>query len=152
MACVKRSMNTTMMNHPCRGSTPNKRKDRDFLKPSRFVKPSFHRAAAKTQTTSKGSEPASKNQLLAGYLAYEFLNKGTLFGQAWEPARAEAKPVSEEPRKLKEKRSEGEPNEGQGQLVERNERYVEVADLLKGGRVHLPGIVNPTQLAGFLQL
>lgn len=136
------------MNHPYRGSTPNKRKDRDFLKPSRFVKPSFHRAAARTQTTSKGYEPASKNQILAGYLAYEFLNKGTLFGQAWEPDRAEAKPVSEEPTKLKEKSSEGEPSDG-GQ---RNERYVEVADLLKEGGVHLPGIINPTQLAGFLQL
>lgn len=150
MARVKRSMNTTMMNHPRRGSTPNKRKDRNFLKPSRFVKPSLHRAAAKTPTTPKGSEPVLKNQILAGYLAYEFLNKGTLFGQAWEPARAEAKPVSEEPRKLKEKSSEGEPSEAQ--QVERNGRYAEVADLLKGGGVHLPGIVNPTQLAGFLRL
>lgn len=145
---------TSSMNPSRRGSSPapsnnNKRKDRDFLKPSRFVKPTPHRAGAVKPPTTP--EPASKNQLLAGYLAYEFLNKGTLFGQAWDPARAEAKPVSAEPRKMKEKN--GKPTEPRQQVeVKRNERYVEVARLLKSDGAHLPGIVNPTQLTGLLQL
>lgn len=99
-------------------------------------------------------EPASRNQLLAGYLAHEFLTKGTLFGQPWDPARAEAVPVSADPRRLKpsgqklkaEMSSRAEPQ------VERNQRYVEVADLLKTDGAHFPGIVNPTQLARSLQL
>ncbi|XP_058208060.1 uncharacterized protein LOC131321059 [Rhododendron vialii] len=99
-------------------------------------------------------EPASRNQLLAGYLAHEFLTKGTLFGQPWDPARAEAVPVSADSRRLKlsgqkfkaEMSSRAEPQ------VERNQRYVEVADLLKTDGAHFPGIVNPTQLARSLQL
>ncbi|KAL8101182.1 uncharacterized protein LOC141687383 [Apium graveolens] len=132
-------MNTTpgtMMDQHRRGLAPNKRKDREFQKPSKFIKPSHHhRAAAPTETTIK---PAPKNQLLAGYMAYEFLSKGTLFGQPWDQIRPEAKPV-DEPSRVRQ--------------VERHERYVEVSGLLKtDSGVQIPGVFNPTQLTRVLQL
>lgn len=61
-----------------------------------------------------------KNQLLAGYLAHEFLSKGTLFGQAYDPAGSGA-----EPRWVKPAGKAAEPE------VDKNKRYAEVADLLK---------------------
>ncbi|KAL2510238.1 hypothetical protein Fot_33885 [Forsythia ovata] len=82
-----------MMNHSFRQVFPsNKRKERDdgpnVVKKTSAVttkilaKPSLHRPATKNQ-------PTSNNTLLAGYLAHEFLTKNTLFGQPWDPARAE---------------------------------------------------------------
>lgn len=130
-------MNTTtgtMMDQHRRGLAPNKRKDREFQKPSKFIKPSHHRAAAPTET----NKPAPKNQLLAGYMAYEFLSKGTLFGKPWDQIRPEAKPV-DEPSRVRQ--------------VERHERYVEVSGLLKtDSGIQIPGVFNPTQLARVLQL
>ncbi|PRQ25774.1 hypothetical protein RchiOBHm_Chr6g0287331 [Rosa chinensis] len=91
------------------------------------------------------SEPALAScHLLAGYLAHEFLTKGTLLGQLWDPtarSSAEEQPVTKSP-----DRREAEPQ------YEKLERYVEVADLLKTDGAQLAGIVNPTQLARFLQL
>lgn len=141
------------LNHARVGpSSVNKRKERDGFndpkpKPARLVIP-------RTGSPAPSPDPASSNQLLAGYLAHEFLTKGTLFGQPWDPARAEAVPVSAELRRPKpsgqkfqaEMGSRAEPQ------VEKNQRYVEVADLLKNDGAHLPGIVNPTQLARSLQL
>ncbi|XP_062080067.1 uncharacterized protein LOC133784809 [Humulus lupulus] len=95
---------------------------------------------------------ASSSHLLAGYLAHEFLTKGTLFGQPWEAARAETavdlapKPAEEE------KKLQAEPREGAEPRLEKFRRYVALADLIRGDGAHLPGIVNPTQLARFLQL
>ncbi|KAG9149425.1 hypothetical protein Leryth_003383 [Lithospermum erythrorhizon] len=55
------------------------------------------------------------NHLLAGYLAHEFLSKGTLFGQTWDPARAEAIPVGGSSRvKQKQKRK----------IIEVDDKYV----------------------------
>ncbi|KGN46382.1 uncharacterized protein LOC105435768 [Cucumis sativus] len=109
--------------------------------------------------------PHSK-QLLAGYLAHEFLTKGTLFGQTWDnpdpAANANANamasssssfssfssspPLTTEPQ---EKRQA----EAQLHHPKKNyQSYVEVANLLKHNGPHLEGIVNPTQLARFLNL
>ncbi|XAR58659.1 hypothetical protein NMG60_11014141 [Bertholletia excelsa] len=84
--------------------------------------------------THKPKEPDSSNQLLAGYLAHEFLTKGTLFGLPWNPARAEGLTRKAEPRD------------------EKYQRYLEVSDLIKMDGAHFPGTVNPTQLARFLGL
>lgn len=95
-----------------------------------------HQSTSKTLklSTPAGSEPASASgQLLAGYLAHEFLTKGTLLGQPWCRSG--------------EDEAEAEPPQ-----YEKLERYVEVADLLKTDGAQLAGIVNPTQLARFLQL
>ncbi|KAL3517721.1 hypothetical protein ACH5RR_020310 [Cinchona calisaya] len=180
-------MSATMMNHSRRQLlTPssNKRKERDGLldgfKPSpittkNLAKPSIHRAAPATpvnNSTNKSSPlslslqqpqpqplpPACNNQLLAGYLAHEFLTKGTLFGEAWDPARADAVPVSSSSSSAsnnKKRKAEAPANFGKEKdekRVEKQQRYLEVAELLKGDGAHLPGIVNPTQLARFLQL
>ncbi|KAI9180198.1 hypothetical protein LWI28_002222 [Acer negundo] len=93
---------------PRRVLTQTKRKHRDDLdapKLSSFTKlpkpitsqPGFHKAA----------KPDSSNQLLAGYLAHEYLTKATLFGQPFDPAQAQAVP---EP--SPEKKEEAEPSRG----------------------------------------
>ncbi|KAK9265842.1 hypothetical protein L1049_027075 [Liquidambar formosana] len=133
------------MNYSRRVLTPwasNKRKERecfDAVKPSttKIPKPNI----------PKPGSLASRNVLLAGYLAHEFLTKGTLLGERWDPARSEAVPVSAELRRVKSSQM------AKAELpVEKYERYVEVASLLKTDGAHIAGIVNPSQLAGFLQL
>ncbi|XP_010494404.1 PREDICTED: uncharacterized protein LOC104771563 [Camelina sativa] len=97
------------------------------------------------------AEPGCSNQLLAGYLAHEFLNKGTLFGEVWNPARAQASPFTAqltETRKTKPSHDDVvEPSDQQ----HKRRRYVEVANILRVDGAHLPGIVNPSQLARFLK-
>uniref|UniRef100_A0A803LMM9 Embryo sac development arrest 6 n=2 Tax=Chenopodium quinoa TaxID=63459 RepID=A0A803LMM9_CHEQI len=93
-----------------------------------------------------GSGPGSSNRLLAGYMAHEFLTKGTLFGQKFDPARAEAVPVSA----AEPKRKPGQTGFGSG--VKPNRSYADVAQLLKSDGTHIPGIVNPTQLARWIQM
>ncbi|KAF3486137.1 hypothetical protein F2Q69_00055145 [Brassica cretica] len=91
----------------------------------------------KTQTVAPPTA-AGLNQLLAGYMAHEYLNKGTLFGEQWNPARSEAR---------KNKASHDmEPSDY------KRRRYVEVADILRADGAFMPGIVNPSQLARSLQL
>ncbi|KAH7862801.1 hypothetical protein Vadar_009783 [Vaccinium darrowii] len=127
-----------------------KRKERDGLDDLKPPAPKVARLSIpRPGSPAPAPAPDSRNQLLAGYLAHEFLTKGTLFGQPWDPARAEAVPVSADSRRLKLKAEMGSRAEPQ---VEKNQRYVEVADLLKTNGAHLPGIVNPTQLARSLQL
>ena len=113
-------------------------------------------AAAKKPTVLKADEPASSNRLLAGYMAYEFLTKGTLFGQKFDPARAEAVPVgggggggssSSSAAELKSVKPKAEPS-----LKKEHQSYAEVASILKTDGAQIPGIVNPTQLARWIQM
>ena len=87
-------------------------------------------AAAKAElllSTKTGSDN-NNNKLLAGNLAHEFLTHGTLLGRRIEPAT---------------RRPEPEPKR----------RYAEVSWLLMAdGGAHIPGVVNPTQLARWLQI
>lgn len=87
---------------------------------------------------SKGGEPVCSNRLLAGYMAYEFLTKGTLLGQKFDPARAQAVPVAG---------SSAEPS-----VKKEHQNYAEVASILKTDRTHIAGIVNPMQLARWIQM
>ncbi|XP_051127908.1 uncharacterized protein LOC127249236 [Andrographis paniculata] len=117
-------------------------------------------------TTSQAAvqPPLSSNRLLAGYMAHEFLNKGTLFGQKFDPARAEAVPVSSaDPKRSKQSQSqaqmytEAEPTGKPKPKPNPNPNptpngYAEVAHLLKSDGAHIPGVVNPTQLGRWLQL
>lgn len=88
---------------------------------------------AKAEPVVGGAPPAG-NRLLAGYLAHEFLTRGTLFGQQWDPADCKNPDLvrAGEPVPLK--------------------AYAEVACLLKAEGAHIPGVVNPTQLAQWLQM
>ncbi|KAB1199217.1 hypothetical protein CJ030_MR0G026015 [Morella rubra] len=128
---------------------PPRRKERegfDALKPptTKLFKPAT--------TPKAGSyEPISSNQLLAGYMAHEFLTRGTLLGQPGDPSRDEVVPVAKKGRP--NQNGEAKPSGGvERRQLEDDQRYVEVANLLKTDGAHLPGIVNPTQLACFLQM
>lgn len=93
-----------------------------------------------------GAEPSSSDRLLAGYMAHEFLTRGTLLGEKWDPARAEAgitRSGSSEPKKAKP---------GESREAEPNRSYAEVAGLLKGNGAHVAGVVNPTQLASWIHM
>ncbi|XP_030935186.1 uncharacterized protein LOC115960426 [Quercus lobata] len=101
----------------------------------------------------------SSNKILAGYLAHEFLTRGTLFGQQWDPTstnqnEAVSKKAEEEKKPKPSGEAEGQVEEEEGddqqQRQQEKERYVELANLLKTGGAHLAGIVNPTQLTHFL--
>ena len=78
-------------------------------------------------------KPASAggNWLLAGYLAHEFLTKGTLLGKQPEGRRAETS----------ERLPEKSPTV-----------YDDVAYLLKSDGAYIAGVVNPSQLALWLQM
>ncbi|XP_020580788.1 uncharacterized protein LOC110024933 [Phalaenopsis equestris] len=99
-------------------------------------------AAAKTEPAAGDSSPAT-NRLLAGYLAHEFLTKGTLFGKMWPPGRSEPGGGSGQSGSVEIDRS------GSARIAK---AYEEVAYLLKTDGVHIPGVVNPTQLARWLQM
>ncbi|CAN4120565.1 unnamed protein product [Withania somnifera] len=134
-----------------------KRKDRDtFYSSPRPSNPltSVSNAGVSHLTTSfsKPEPNHSKmpNPILAGYMAYEYLTKGTLLGQKFDPARAKAVPVNTlpEPKKRKPSLEEAEKSK----LKSKNESYVEVASLLRSDVTHIPGVVNPTQLAQWIQM
>lgn len=161
MECTKKEeMNTkTMRLPPRRELTPNatnKRKEREGLDVL-HLKPKLSKPATTPRPGS--AEPISSNQILAGYLAHEFLTKGTLLGQPWDPAH-QNEIVLPPPPPVSKKENEAEakpsPSPSGGVEAERQvddkKRYVEVANLLKTGGAYLPGIVNPTQLARFLQM
>ena len=78
----------------------------------------------------EGPNPVPTNMLLAGYLAHEFLSKGTLLGRGM----GQSSSLQEESQQQK------------------YERYVELTLLLKTDGAHLFDIVNPNQLAQFLKL
>lgn len=123
-----------MSSHAHPGSTlgpSRKRKDRDGSD------------APWTQIPPKvepNSSAPTSNRLLAGYLAHEFLTKGTLFGRRWEPGRPEPGKSPEPPVRV-------EPDPAKPSRA-----YAEVSQLLKTEGVHIPGVVNPTQLARWLQM
>ncbi|KAJ4728296.1 putative Embryo sac development arrest 6 [Melia azedarach] len=150
-------MNTkTMRLPPRRVLTPTKRKDRDEIdgpKPSttKSLKPTTFQAGSERAQATAAEQADSSNQLLAGYLAHEFLTKGTLFGQPFDPARSQAVAVPVA-KVRQEKKEEAEPSKGAEPQGEKYQRYVEVASLLKTDGAHIAGIVNPTQLARFLHM
>lgn len=115
-----------------------------FPSPPNLTPPTVNSISKKTLTVA---ESVGSNQLiLAGYLSQEFLTNGTLFGEQWNPARAQAGPP--EPKKVK-------PNHAVEPFEEsepKRKRYMEVANLLRADGTHMPGIVNPAQLARFLKL
>uniref|UniRef100_A0A7C8Z218 Embryo sac development arrest 6 n=1 Tax=Opuntia streptacantha TaxID=393608 RepID=A0A7C8Z218_OPUST len=148
------------MNHASRNvlTATRKRKDREdssffnqhstkgtFGKPYKLQQHQQQQPPLNTTSSSSSSAqpvPVHSNRLLAGYMAYEFLSQGTLFGQKFDPARAEAVPLA-----AKKPGSERPP-----EPVKPNRSYAEVAQLLKTDGAHIPGIVNPTQLAKWIQM
>lgn len=120
-----------------------KRKEREVLY---SLKPS----ATSTAAASKSGEPQLSNRLLAGYMAYEFLKKGTLFGQKFDPARAEAVPLVSS--LAESKRWKPVAEAAVASMKKEHQSYAEVASILKTDGAHIPGVVNPTQLARWIQM
>ncbi|KAL8486679.1 hypothetical protein ACS0TY_022919 [Phlomoides rotata] len=152
------------MNYPPRRLTApgasRKRKEVEPFHPSTLPKPlapptSVTRAVIGTNsvlTSPRGADqqpPLSSNRLLAGYMAHEFLTKGTLFGQIFDPSRAEAMPVSSAESKRSKQEKDAEPNR---KSKPKPQSYADVANLLKSDGVHIPGVVNPTQLVRWIQM
>jgi len=83
-----------------------------------------------------GGAGAGGNKLLAGYLAHEFLRRGTLLGERrLEPSgRKEKEPVLAVP------------------APEPSRRYAEVSRLLMAVGARIPGVVNPSQLGRRLRI
>ncbi|KAJ8464986.1 hypothetical protein OPV22_027538 [Ensete ventricosum] len=109
-----------------------------------------------------GPVRASDNRLLAGCLAHEFLTKGTLFGKRWEPNGSE--PDNKMANAVRPGSGDSEPHNGSADPVRSGGAtaeparskppvaYAEVSYLLKADGARLPGVVNPTQLARWLQM
>ncbi|KAK1559387.1 hypothetical protein Q3G72_013908 [Acer saccharum] len=96
---------------PRRVLTQTKRKHRDDLddpKLSSFTK--LPKPITSQPGFNKAAKPDSSNQLLAGYMAHEYLTKATLFGQPFDPAQAQAVPEPSKP--SPEKKEEAEPSRG----------------------------------------
>ncbi|KDP40365.1 hypothetical protein JCGZ_02363 [Jatropha curcas] len=139
-----------MSYHPRRILTPGasrKRKERETFYP---FKP-FNSAQLGGKPALKAEKSVSSNRLLAGYMAYEYLTKGTLFGQKFDPARAEAVPLAGGGSAEWKKRGMKPPEVQPGWRKE-HQSYAEVASILKTDGAHIPGIVNPTQLAKWIQM
>ncbi|KAK4769317.1 hypothetical protein SAY86_027467 [Trapa natans] len=146
-----------MSHHPPRISTPvasRKRKDMEpVLATSAEFVPATPPSAPSTPAGAAAKlPPATGNHLLAGYMAHEFLTKGTLLGQRLDLARPEAAGVgpsgghgATDLRKMKKP----ETNHN-GRKEQRG--YGEVASILKTDGAHIPGIINPTQLARWIQM
>ncbi|OIW01803.1 hypothetical protein TanjilG_03941 [Lupinus angustifolius] len=113
-------------------------------------------AEANEPAKPKAAEPVPSNRLLAGYLAHEFLTKGTLFGQKFNPdsTRFNAKP-SARSNKIGANKSQlnsqaVEPS--RSSVKKENESYDEVASIMKTDGTHIKGIVNPTQLSRWIHM
>ncbi|KAK3158483.1 hypothetical protein QOZ80_2AG0137810 [Eleusine coracana subsp. coracana] len=90
------------------------------------------------------AECAAGTKLLAGYLAHEYLTYGTLLG----------KPMLPPPPIQKEKHHAAAAPASSGATAppppKPAERCAEVSRLIMAGGAHIPGIVNPSQLGGWL--
>lgn len=84
--------------------------------------------------------PATSNWLLAGYMAHEFLTCGTMLGRKLNLGWAEVGPlVSPSPQQQRE-------------AEKAHQSYADVACVFKTDGTHVPGVVNPTQLAKWIKM
>ncbi|XP_013596972.1 PREDICTED: uncharacterized protein LOC106305151 isoform X1 [Brassica oleracea var. oleracea] len=84
---------------------------------------------------------STSNCLLAGYMAQELLTCGTMLGRKLYPGWAEVGPLdspSQKHREVKKKAA--------------HHSYSKVANVFKTDGTHAPGVVNPTQLAKWIQI
>nr|CAD1836146.1 unnamed protein product [Ananas comosus var. bracteatus] len=95
-------------------------------------------AADAEPDSSSGSGSDGNNKVLAGYLAHEFLTRGTLFGKRFEPGKKDPNPN---------------PNPVRPAAGEPPRAYAEVSYILRAdGGAHVAGVVNPTQLARWIRI
>ncbi|KAL5068410.1 hypothetical protein RYX36_019297 [Vicia faba] len=114
---------------------------------SRRMLPPVNMRKRKHNEADKPDKPIGSNKLLAGYLAHEFLTKGTLLGQKFDPelTRAGIYPDS--------RVGSGEYSRAEASDVRKeHESYGEVASIMKMNGTHIKGIVNPTQLSQWMDV
>ncbi|KMZ69803.1 hypothetical protein ZOSMA_206G00120 [Zostera marina] len=105
---------------------PPHKKTKPKLPPPK-PKPNNNTATATATTTTTGKGKGNNNMLFAGYLAHEYLKRGTLMGQRWNPS-----PTTEE--------EKVEKDDDDGMKI-----YNDVSSLVMSG-VHITDVVNPTEL------
>ncbi|VVA98574.1 unnamed protein product [Arabis nemorensis] len=105
------------------------------------ARPDASRKRKETTESDFGlANPATSNWLLAGYMAHEFLTCGTMLGRKLYPGWAEVGPLVSSPQQHRETKEEAHQN------------YSDVASMFKTDGTHVPGVVNPTQLAHWIQM
>lgn len=92
----------------------------------------------------------SSNQILAGYLAHEFLTKGTLIGEKWDAAGSELAALLPEQKRPNQNRPGSTKPKPNVYKPPPARSYADVAQLLKGDGAHIAEVVNPTQLGQWL--
>ncbi|KAE8704749.1 putative peroxisomal membrane protein 2, pxmp2 [Hibiscus syriacus] len=139
-----------MSYHPHRGLTTGISRKRKEIEPFCSLKPSIPVQSSVHTGPNPQSSPNCSNRLLAGYMAHEYLTRGTLLGQKFDPARSEAVPVSigSLSGSIKSVTQETEPKN----LKKETQSYDDVAIILKDDGTHIPGIVNPTQLSRWVKM
>lgn len=159
---INREKEATDHNNNNSGTNPNSTSS--FLKKQqlhrgggsrgRLARPGFEpRTNEKLNTIYTGSPNLSSrrsvnekklvNWRLACFLSNEYLSRGTLLGSLWPPqdSNSKSKPMS------------GSSDENADEIRREKERlYGTVTGFLRDGDVHLPGIMNPSQLASWLGL
>ncbi|XP_010551678.1 PREDICTED: uncharacterized protein LOC104822234 [Tarenaya hassleriana] len=97
-------------------------------------------------------EPESSNWLLAGYMAHEFLANGTLLGHKLEPCRPDATGAASSRLLCDGESGRPDPIIADPGRKQANQSYADVASVLKIDGTHVPGVVNPSQLARWIQM
>jgi hypothetical protein len=131
----------------------------DILREMCHMLKSFASTTITTTSDTKGYEPISPNKLLAGYLAYEFLTKGTLMGKPFVSSEGQTKEEVNSDDGEEENGNGGEEGEAtkamssqRPKMKTKMEMYVGIMEMLMSGEIHLQGVVNPTQIARFLDM
>ncbi|KAK4266179.1 hypothetical protein QN277_027139 [Acacia crassicarpa] len=88
------------------------------------------------------AKPMSWNRLLAGYMAHEFLTRGTLFGQKFDSGGSAA---------VHSATSSSPASAAPAMIRKEDNNRAEMASIVKSDETHIPGIVNPSQLARWMQ-
>ncbi|KAG7583081.1 hypothetical protein ISN44_As08g026240 [Arabidopsis suecica] len=100
-------------------------------------------ASRKRKETESDPRATTPNWLLAGYMAHEYLTCGTMLGRKLYPGWAEVGPLVSPPPG---------PSPQHREAKKARQSYSEVATVFKIDGNHVPGVVNPTQLAKWIQM
>lgn len=127
---------------------------------SRRMLPPGNTRKRKHSEADKLDKPIPSNRLLAGYLAHEFLTKGTLLGQKFDQRKQNRIETDSdfvvgltEQQRQSQLYSRAEASDDALTRAEgrkEHETYGKVASILKTNGTHIKGIVNPTQLSRWI--
>ncbi|CAH8361431.1 unnamed protein product [Eruca vesicaria subsp. sativa] len=112
---------------------------RTFQTPGASSKRKFTTESSSSGFDPRATTPATPNWLLAGYLAHEFLTCGTMLGRKLCAGWAEVGPLNS-------------PSPQHREVKKARQSYSDVASVFKTEGTHVPGVVNPTQLAKWIQM